>query len=228
MNNLNNKQAYTFEDVWTALMETRENIERSSKEFDQSLEKSRAEFDQKFEKSRADADRRAAEFDQKIEKSRAEAAKEYKELREIVKQTNRQLGGMGNSNGDAAQEFFYNSLNRRKALFGEKFDLVIEQESRKSIVGFEAEYDIIMFNGRSVCIVEVKYKADEGDIQSVLRKIITFRVNFPEHKDKKIFLALAGMSFHKNTEKACKDNGIAIIKQVGDTIEVYDENLKTF
>ena len=192
---------------------------------------SRAEFDQKFEKSREEADRRAAEADRRTaeaDQRAAEAAKEYKELRDLIKQTNKQMGGMCNSNGDAAQEFFFNSLRRKKALFGEKYDLVIEQESRKSIVGFEAEYDIIMFNCHSVCIVEVKYKADEGDIQSVLRKIVTFRKNFPEHNDKKLYLALAGMSFRKNTEKACKDNGIAIIKQVGDTIEVYDENLKIF
>ena len=185
---------------------------------------SRLEFDQRFEISRAEADRRAAEADRENKALREKIDK----LGDIVKQTNKQLGGIGNSNGDAAQEFFYNSLNRTKVLFGEKFDLVIEQESRKSIVGFEAEYDIIMFNGHYVCIVEVKYKADAKDIQKVLRKIITFRKNFPEHNDKKIFLALAGMSFSKNTEEACKDNGIAILKQVGDTIEVYDENLTTF
>jgi hypothetical protein len=61
-----------------------------------------------------------------------------------------------------------------------------------------------------------------------LRKEKTFRVNFPEHSDKKLYLALASMSFHKLTEKACKDNGIAIIKQVGNTIVVSDENLKVF
>ena len=246
MDNTIDKQPITPESV---LESVREMFVISRAEFDQRLEKSSAEFDrraaefdQRLEKSRADADRRAAEFDQRLEKSRAEADlraakadEESKALREkieklgvIVKQTTKQLGGMCNSNGDAAQEFFYNSLSRKKVLFGEKFDLVIEQESRKSIVGFEAEYDIIMFNGRYVCIIEVKYKADVKNIQKVLRKITTFRKNFPEHNDKKIYLALAGMSFNKNTVEACKDNGIAIIKQVGDTIEVYDENLKTF
>jgi len=178
---------------------------------------SRAEFDQSLKKSREEFDLKNQALQEKLDK-----------LSDSVRQTNKQLGGMCNSNGDAAQGFFYNSLNKKKALFGEKFDLVIEQESRKSIVGFEAEYDIIMFNGCSICIVEVKYKASEDDIQSVLRKIVTFRKNFPEHNEKKIYLALAGMSFHKNTENLCKNNGIAVIKQVGDTIEVYDENLKTF
>jgi len=48
--------------------------------------------------------------------------------------------------------------------------------------GCEDEYDILLVNGRAICIVEVKYKADSG---------------------------------------------IAIMKQVGDTMVVSDANLKT-
>ena len=242
----------TLESIWEAFRETdrlikesREEMKKSSEEFDKKLEKSRAEADRRAaeaDRRAAEADRRAAEADRKAAERAAEADRKAAErekeskalsekldkLGELVKQTTKQMGGMCNSNGDAAQEFFFNSLKRKKKIFGEKFDIVIEQESRNSIVGFEAEYDIIMFNGISICIIEVKYKAEADDIQSVLQKAITFRINFPEHNNKKIYLALAGMSFNKNTEEACKDNGIAILKQVGDTIEVYDENLKTF
>ena len=68
----------------------------------------------------------------------------------------------------------------------------------------------MLFNGQAVCIVEVKYKADTNDMQQVLRKEKTFRANFPEHNDRRLYLALASRSFHKKTEKACKENGIAI------------------
>ena len=86
----------------------------------------------------------------------------------------------------------------------------------------------MLFNGRAVCIVEVKYKADSADVLQVLRKERTFRANFPEHSKKKLYLAMASMSFHPLTEKACSDNGIAIMKQVGNTLVVIDENLKVF
>jgi len=89
-------------------------------------------------------------------------------------------------------------------------------------------FDGSLFNGSAVCIVEVKYKADSNDVLQVLRKERTFRRNFPEHNKKKLYLAMASLSFHPLTEKACKDNGIAIMKQVGDTIVVSDENLKVF
>ena len=102
------------------------------------------------------------------------------------------------------------------------------ETAKQTKKGFEDEYDILLFNGQAVCIVEVKYKADSNDVQQVLRKERTFRANFPEHNHKKLYLALASRSFHPLTEKACKDNGIVIMKQFGDTITIYDENLKTF
>jgi hypothetical protein len=115
-----------------------------------------------------------------------------------------------------------------KKMFGEEFDDVFIGENRNTVKGYEDKYDIMLFNCRAVCIVEVKYKADSKDILQVLRKERTFRANFPEHGNKKLYLAMASMSFHPLTEKACSDNGIAIMKQVGDTMVVSDENLKVF
>ena len=56
----------------------------------------------------------------------------------------------------------------------------------------------------------------------------SYWVNFPQHKDKTVYLALAGMSFNPLTEQACKEAGIAIIKQAGETIVIFDDHLKTF
>ena len=175
---------------------------------------------------REEDERRAVEADQR----RAEADKETKALRELVRQVSQQLGGMGNSNGAYAEEFFYNALlHGQRNMFGEKFDDVLKGNAVTINKGYEDEYDILLVNGRAVCVVEVKYKADSSDLpQKVLRKAQTFRVNFPHHNDKTVYLALAGMSFSPLTEQACKDSGIAIIKQVGDTVAIYDEHLKVF
>jgi hypothetical protein len=179
--------------------------------------------------SREEAERRSAEFDNALAKSRADFDKEMKKLSKSIDEVNKQIGGIGNNNGAVAEEFFYNSLKyKRRNLFGQKFDNIYREEKRNTKEGFEDEYDIMLFNGKAVCIVEVKYKADSNDIFQVLRKESTFRANFPEHGDKKLYLALAGMSFHKRTEKTCSDNGIAIIKQVGNTVVINDKNLKAF
>ena len=192
---------YSFETVWASLQE----------------------IGAKIEQSRAEAEQRNVEFDQRLERSRMENDR-------IIKDLCRQIGGMANSNGAYAEEFFYNALqNGHKNLFGEKFEYVVKSDKVSINRGYEDEYDILLVNGRAVCVVEVKYKADSSDLpQRMLRKVQTFRVNFPQHKDKKVYLALAGMSFNPLTEQACKENGIAVMKQVGDTMVVTDENLKTF
>ena len=146
-----------------------------------------------------------------------------------IAQVNKQIGGMSNNIGAETTEFFYNSLKYgNKRMFGEEFDEVFTEEKRKTKKGFEDEYDILMFNGQAVCIIEAKYKADTNDVLDLLRKERTFRENFPENSNKKLYLALASRKFHKKTEQACIDNGIAIIKQVGNTIAIYNENLKIF
>jgi len=205
------KSVHSFETVWATLDKVGERLDR---------------IGEKMEKSSAEADKR-----------RAEADKENKALREFLEQVgkrvdgvSKQIGGMANSNGDYAEEFFYSALyHGQRNMFGEVFDEVVKRNTVTINKGFEDEYDILLVNGRAICVVEVKYKADSGDLpQRVLRKAQTFRVNFPQHKDKKVYLALAGMSFHPLTEKACTENGIAIMKQVGNAMVVTDENLKTF
>jgi len=187
-----------------------------------SIEKS---LDKMIAKSRADFDKRMAESNAAAE---AAAEKRRAEFDKIIKDLSKQIGGMANSNGAFAEEFFYNALlNGQRDLFGEKYDKIWGSTPGWE-EGFQDEYDIVLLNGHSVCIVEVKYKADSADFQKLLRKPVTFRENYPKYKNHKMYIALAGMSFHKLTEKACIDNGIAIIKQVGDTVVINDKNMKAY
>ena len=169
------------------------------------------------------------ETDRVLGEKLAELKEQQAETARLVKANALQINGISNNNGASAEEYFYNALKQgNKKIFGEEFDDVFRGEKRKTIKGYEDEYDIMLFNGCAVCIVEVKYKADSSDVLQVLRKERTFRTNFPEHSKKRLYLALASMSFHPLTEKTCSDNGIAIMKQVGNTMVVSDENLKVF
>jgi len=85
-----------------------------------------------------------------------------------------------------------------------------------------------MINGHSVGIVEVKFKAHKNDIPKVLKKAGTFRVNFPKYTRHRVYLGLASMSFYPELEAECIKQGIAIIKQVGETVVINDAHLKAF
>jgi len=158
---------------------------------------------------------------QELVQSQKETDRQMKELQKTV-------GGITNNQGSFAEEYFFNSFeNGQKNFFGEKFDDV-KKQLKNFWQGIEDEYDIVLYNHASVALIEVKYKAHLNDIPAVLKKAETFRILFPNYKDFKIYLGLASMSFYSDLEEECINQGIAVIKQVGDTVVINDTNLKVF
>jgi len=164
-----------------------------------------------------------------------ENAQQMKELRQsqnetdrIMKELQKSVGGISDNQGKFAEEYFFNSFEKGKTnFFGEKFDEISKQlKTRRQ--GIEDEFDIVLYNHSSVAIIEVKYKAHTKDIPTVLKKAETFRFLFPEYKDFKIYLGFASMSFYPELEQECIEQGIAVIKQVGDNVVINDKNLKVF
>jgi len=172
---------------------------------------------------------------QEVSQSQKETDKLIKEVAQSQKETDRQMkelqknvGGITNNQGAFAEEYFFNSFESGKTnFFGEKFDDV-KKNLKNFWQGVEDEYDIVLYNHVSVAIIEVKYKAHLNDIPAVLKKAETFRILFPNYKDFKIYLGLASMSFYPELEQECINEGIAVIKQVGDTVVINDTNLKVF
>jgi hypothetical protein len=103
---------------------------------------------------------------------RISQAKNEKFLKEVV----RQLGDIGHSSGDAAEEFFYNALEENKFLGNVKFDEISKNIKAKKH-RLEDEYDIFMENGNSVAIVEVKHKVRKDHITKLIsNKVDNFRL----------------------------------------------------
>jgi len=229
MENIDKKPA-TPESVWEIIQELSLSIKESRAEFKQDLEDSRvrfeqeiadsrAEFKQAMAESRAEFDRRSAEFDRRS----ADSDRRIKNLDELI-------GGISKSNGMFAEEFFLNAIEMGdKQLFGEHFDECYSLVKRYSKENQKkGEHDILLVNGKSVAIVEVKYKARKEDIQKIINRLPNFRILFPEYKEHRIYLGLAALSFDKGVENESIKEGIAIVKQVGDMVVISDENLKTF
>jgi hypothetical protein len=156
---------------------------------------------------------------EKLAKIQAENALEMKELKAT-------MGRWANNHGFMAEEYFINSFRRgQRDFFGEKFDDILANAPGIKI---KTEYDIALLNGKAVAIVEVKFRARGKDIPKEIEKADSFRINYPDFANHKIYLGLASMSFEPNVENECIENGIAIIKQVGDTMVINDKHLKAF
>jgi hypothetical protein len=203
-------QAPTFESVWALLQENA-----------QQMKESRIDFDKRMKESRADFDKRMKESAQEMKESRADFDRRIKKLEKLT-------GSWANSHGSFAEEYFYNSFEKGKRnFFGETFDS-IDNRLKVNAKGIKDEYDIVLYNHSSVALIEVKYKAHGNDIPEVLEKAEAFRSFFPCYKHSKIYLGLASLSFYPELEEACIEQGIAVIKQVGDTVVIHDEHLKIF
>ena len=161
------------------------------------------------------------ETDRLLKESSANFDRRMKKMEETI-------GSWANNHGMFAEEYFLNSFeNGKQNFFGERFDR-IEDRVKGIKKGFGDEYDILLINGRSIGIVEVKFKAHVNDIPKVLRKAETFRINFPEYVNHRVYLGLATMAFYSELEQECINEGIAVIKQVGDTVVINDAHLKVF
>jgi len=158
---------------------------------------------------------------QEMKESRADSDRRIKKLEELT-------GSWASNHGSFAEEYFFNSFeNGRQKFFGEKFDKV-QKHLKHYWKGVEDEYDIVLYNHKSVALIEVKYKAHINDIPKVVKKADTFRLLFPHYKESQIYLGLASLCFYPELEQGCINEGIAVIKQVGDAVVINDSNLRVF
>jgi hypothetical protein len=141
---------------------------------------------------------------------------------------NDNVGGIGRSNGSFAEEYFSSAFeNGQRIFFGEKFDY-IEKRLKGIEPGYKTDYDIVLINGKTVGIIEVKYKGKPEHISEVLKKADSFRVNYPRYVNHQIYLAFAAMSFEDDVENTCHRIGIAIVKQIGNAVVIVDDKLAVF
>jgi len=178
-----------------------------------------------------------AEGFKELRESQKETDRLFKETRQLInenaersKELQKTVGGWSNSHGFFAEEYFINSFKKgEKNFLGEKFDEFMDHvKPVPKKKGYEDEYDMMLINGKSVGIIEAKFKLRRSDIPQILRKAETFRVNFPEHAHLKVYLGVAALTFDPVAKRECIKQGLAIIKQSGDSVIIYDEHLKTF
>jgi len=200
-------------------------MENSTRSTAPTLESVWALFQETDRKMR-ETDRRMQETDRILSEKIAATDRQMQETDRRFRAMQKEMGSIANNQGAFAEEYFFNSFEKdEKNFFGEKFDKIMKNVGG---INVEDEYDILLVNGNSVGIIEVKFKAHENDIPKVLKKVNTFRSNFSAYANHRIYLGLATMAFYPKLEDECVKNGIAIIKQVGDVVVIKDEHLKEF
>ena len=128
------------------------------------------------------------------------------------------LGGMGQNQGDVAEEFFFNSLVDDPHLGGIHFDDISKNESKQR-GKLQEEYDIVMTNGNAIGIVEVKYKAHENDLSKLERKMRNFKTLFPWFNDYKLYGAIASFHINDDAKKDALERGFFVLQRKGEVVQ---------
>jgi hypothetical protein len=157
-----------------------------------------------------------------------ESAKRMDELQKSLDKTNKIVTGIGNNTGAFAEEYFYNALSKTKRMGGIKY--VYVSKNVKSRVGkIEGEFDVVMYNGNSVALIETKFCAHPNFFEKTPEERVgTFRTLFPQYAHHKIYLGIASMSFNDEVVRQARDFGVVILKQNGETLECDAENIKAY
>ena len=138
------------------------------------------------------------------------------------------LGGITNSNGSITEEYFYNALKDKPILGGVTYDIV-DRNIKANFSKVRDEFDIVLYNGDSIALIECKTKAHENDLMKLVeKKASNFKELFPYYKHYKIYLGLASFCFYDELEVMAQKQGVAILKQKGEVLEIEADNLKVY
>ena len=136
-------------------------------------------------------------------------------------------GGVSENQGAVAEEFFYNSLNANPVIGGVKYDRVTPH----LIVGAkgkQTEFDLVLVNGNSVALIEVKNRARLTALDQLEKQLERYRAAFPEHASYKLYGGIAGLSVPDETIEEAHKRGLFVLKQVGNVFAVDAEAMRPF
>jgi len=204
------------------------NLTFDSKETDKQFKETNKQF-KETNKRFKETDRRFKETEQFIKNLSNDSKEIDRRLKQDMDKLAKLVGGMGNSNGEMAEEYFYNAFRADKSFANERFHKVRRNQIyRKEEI--MAEFDLVLLNGKSAALIEVKYNAkpDNVSIEKIISKIKYFKILYPECKDFNIYLGVAAMSFKAGLEAELHQAGIATIRPVGKKIVRFDKDVKVF
>ena len=174
--------------------------------------------------SQAKLDAQMAKTDAQMSKTEAQMARTDKKLERI----GIRMGNISDNNGATVEDYFFNSLGKKPELGGVKYDTIVKNFLPTSKRG-QGEFDIVMFNGENLALIECKYKAHISDVEKLITKqVASFKQLFPIYANHHFYLGIASFSFYPELEKFAKENGVAILKQKGDIVVIEATDLKAY
>jgi len=181
----------TFEKVWLMFQET----------------------DKKWQETKRFLKEKSLETDKKWQ----ETDKRFQETERIVRDVSKNIGGLNNTVGEVAEEYFRGAFSKLAELSGVKVKAI---DSLQRTVGkVTGQFDIVVFGDTANILVEVKHKLREKDVISFLEKTFpSFKRLYPEHSNVRLLGVVAGMTIDRKALKYALNQGLLVFTQSGQKI----------
>lgn len=160
---------------------------------------------------------------QETDKKFQETDKKFSETDQKIKKLSELYGGVSNNSKDVAEEFFYRGLENRKELFGIEYEHIDSMSRHRG--NLQGQYDIVLYNGDKLIVVEVKYKLHPKDVDDFYnRKLPIFRKLYPEYNHRKVIGAVAALSIPTESLEKAMSYGFLVLTQSGNDLSVINTN----
>jgi hypothetical protein len=151
-----------------------------------------------------------------------ETDQRMKETDRRMKETDKRIGELSNRFGELAEHLVAPSIQKKFNALGFTFeeislDRLIKDLSGKTI----AEVDIMLENGDTVMVVEVKSKPREKDVDDHIKRMEILRRRADARHDTRTFRgAIAGAIMIDSVRDYAHRTGFYVIEQTGDTVQI--------
>ena len=164
-----------------------------------------------------ETERLMKEQSRETDKKWQETDKRFQKTERIVRDVSKNIGGLNNTVGEVAEEYFRGAFSKIGELSGVKVKAV--DTLQRTVGKVTGQFDIVVFGDTANILVEVKHKLREQDIISFLKKTFpSFKQLYPEHCNVKIFGAVAGMTIDRQALKYALNQGLLVFTQSGQKI----------
>jgi len=211
----------TADDVWRLLAELAE-AQKETKQMFQETDRRFQETDRRFQET----DRKFQESDRKIQESRRELGRVIAETRrdmaESNRQLNQQLGALGGKWGLFVENMVAPAC---KTLFLDRGIPVHRVSQRVQVIrdGDTMEVDVLVQNQNHVLAVEVRSSLSVDDIKEFVEDLQRFHQFFPEHADRQLYGAVAGIAFDQGADRYAYRQGLFVLAQSGETMQILND-----
>ncbi|MCL1812181.1 MAG: hypothetical protein FWG29_01525 [Treponema sp.] len=139
-----------------------------------------------------------------------------------MKYLSQRMGYLNNRFGELAEHLVAPNIQEKFRVFGFTFDQMSQNhEITDAEANLVAEIDILLENGDTVMVVEVKAKPLQKDIGDHVKRMEILRRRANLKNDKRKYQgAIAGAILSKPVRDAIHKTGFYAIEQTGDTVKI--------